>query len=465
MNDREEDLIKQIFPKPDALPDEGFKRALFQKLETVRHQQKSKSSTINFDFMNKLKFSLAGAAVVAIAVIVYVTLPKNETTIFPGDQEISKVNPRAFGSLATLTSIESGRGQGGGGGGDSSAAIDPKPAADGQGGGGDMSIMPVPPVNYKYVYAGEKFSIDSASMPVYERQKGLGSGINLESFLDRFNLGMLNINKFNNASVDSISASQDQDYGYMISVDFKQGSVYINQNWLRWPQTQTEQMNLNAIPPDEQVIAIANDFLDEYGISRASYGEPIVQNQWRIEYERTANKQFAYVPDTLSIVYPLKISGDEIYDEGGNKTGLYVSVNLRANRVSSLGELSSQRYDSSDYETEQDAARLTEIAEQGGFRSYLPYATPSAGGANIKTQEIKLGTPTLGYVRMWQSLSGVVRELFVPSLIFPVSQTDTGYYPQNIIVPVTKEVLNSQPWVKHPPEIELPQVPVTKLNS
>lgn len=454
----EEDSISKIMPKPDVAPDEGFKRALFQKLEASMPQKKN--STINF--MNKFKFSLLGAAVVAVAVIIYVTLPKEQTVIFSGTQEISKVNARAFGSLATLTSVEGGGGQGGGG--NSAAETDSKlmtPPGQG-GGGGDMTI--IAPVNYKFVYAGEKFSVDSASMPVYERQKGLGGAINLKSFMDRFNLGMLDINKFSNANVDSISASQDQEFGYMINVDFKQGSVYINQNWERWPQTQMEPMNLNAIPPDSEVIAIANQFLEEYGISRAVYGEPVVQNQWRVEYERTTNKQFAYVPDTLSIIYPLKISGNEIYDEGGNKSGLYVSVNLRTNRVSNVGELSSQLYNSSDYETEQDTAKLTQMAEQGGFHSYLPYAAE----ANVKTQELKLGTPILAFVRMWQPLSGTTRELMVPSLIFPVTQSGPGYYPQNIVVPVIREVLNSQPWVNRPVEIETPrppEAPVTKLNS
>ncbi len=461
MINREEDSISKILPKPDVSPDEGFKRALFQKLAVSLPPQK-KSSTINFDFMNKFKFSLAGAAVVAVAFIIYVTLPKEETMIFSGSQEISKVNARAFGSLATLTSVEGGRGQGGGG---NAAEADSKlMAPPGLGGGGsDMTI--IAPVNYKFVYAGEKFTVDSANMPVYERQKGLGGAINLQSFMDRFNLGMLDINKFGNANVDMISASQNEEFGYMISVDFKQGSVYINQNWERWPQGQMEPMNLNAIPPDAEVIAIANQFLEEYGISRAVYGEPVVQNQWRAEYERTKNKQFAYVPDTLSIIYPLKISGNEIYDEGGNKSGLYVSVSLRTKRVSSVGELSSQRYDSSDYETEQDTAKLTTVAEQGGFHSYLPYAAE----ANVKTEELKLGTPILAYVRMWQPLSGTTRELMVPSLIFPVTQSGQGYYPQNIVVPVIRDVLNSRPWANGKPvEIQTPtppDAPVSKLNS
>ena len=71
------------------------------------------------------------------------------------------------------------------------------------------------------------------------------------------------------------------------------------------------QLSPDDLPTDEELIAIADNFLKEHGIKRENYGDPIVNKYWR----ETGMSDF--VPDTLTIIYPLLINGKEVLDQGG----------------------------------------------------------------------------------------------------------------------------------------------------
>ena len=75
---------------------------------------------------------------------------------------------------------------------------------------------------------------------------------------------------------------------------------------------------------------------------------------------------------------------------------------------------------------------------------------------------MELGTPTLSYVKVWMydQPSYVGYELLVPSLVFPiVKQPENGYlYRTSVIVPLTKEVLDSDQNFSGPIPMPLPAV-------
>jgi hypothetical protein len=449
-------IAKLLEEKPQVVLDENFRMELRQRLLAEIEKVQSKNTTSNFNFMNKFKYALATASAVAIVALIFVSLPKDQgPVLLPGKQQITRVSENAFGSLATLT-VASGRGQGGGGmGGDTASlsSVDPKMSAPAVGmGGGSSESLIYQPTNYKFVYKGEEFAIDSDKMAVYEREKGFGTSVNLETILKNFNVGSFNIGKFGNARLDYLTASQDEDKGYTLSLDLRQGNVYIGQNWERWPNIyascadnqacyEQNRLKIEQIPADDAVINISNQFLDEYGIDRSGFGAPFVQDMWKMEYARSVDqKMMPYVPEQVTVIYPTKIEGNEIYDQGGVKTGVYVAVDVRNNKVSSVGELNGQRYQSSDYVTEKDTKRIISVAQKGGYQSY--YGIYETAGA--KTETVELGNPTTGYVRLWQYSNNQSKELFVPSLIFPVTNSPANFYSKNIIVPIVKEVLDSQ---------------------
>ncbi len=468
-------VTKLLASKPQIQVDDKFSQELYSKLLVeISKARVQKNSPIKFAFMKKLNYALAATAAVGVVALLLVTIPKaqKQNILLPGNQKITKVSPNAFGSLANLTSVNGGRGGGGGMGGDMAAApsatseiANPKMA---QGGGGTSEMM-FAPINYKFVYKGDEFSVSSDKMAVFERIKGFNT-VDLQSFLSNFNVGMFNVSKFTNAKLDHITASQDQSQGYTVSLDMKQGTAYIGQNWEKWQTAATmcrdqacyerNRIKESDLLPDDQVIAIANSFLDEFGIDKSAYGEPVIQNYWKAELERMADKSMFYFPEQIGVIYPIKIEGMEIYDESGNKSGMYVSVDIRSKKVSSVGELNSQQYQSSDYEVEQDAARIQKVAENGGYRSYLPYASEDS---NAKVETYELGTPRMAYVRMWQYMDNQSKELFVPSLIFPVSgEGSQNFWMKNVTVPLVKDILNTNP--NGGGEVEIMPFPATKSS-
>lgn len=454
---------KFLAAKPAAEPNDEFRQRLYTILMDEMHNQKTQtqSSAINFNSMNnKFKFTIAALGAAAVLFLVINVLPEEKNVLLSGKQEITKISSNAFGNLATLTS--NSRSQSGGGNGNAAptmtpmteASEDSKIAPGGMGGGSsDLSYMPV---NYKYTYTGNSFTVDFDKMEVYERLGGFGAS-DLESILSRFDVGLFNISKFADASLDYITASQQKDFGYTLSLDLKQGAVNINENWERWmtPDRMCQDENCynqyrikaEDMPSNEAVINIANSFLAEYGIDNSAYGQPVVQDMWRIMYMAATDKSSVYVPDYVQVVYPAKIGDNEVYDQGGNKTGMYVGVNVRQMKVSSLGELTSQRYQGSEYETEQDTARLIKIAETGGGYMYMPFENPEG----VRVEEYELGSPTTGFIRMYQNLNGKNRDLYVPGLIFPVINAPAEHYLKYVTVPLIKELLintSDQPTVR-----------------
>ena len=67
-----------------------------------------------------------------------------------------------------------------------------------------------------------------------------------------------------------------------------------------------------------------------------------------------------------------------------------------------------------------------------------------AGDPNSEKVTLELETPEVGLVKVWQYNGTTTTELFVPSLIFPISaNTQTnGYFPQRVVLPLAKELLN-----------------------
>lgn len=228
--------------------------------------------------------------------------------------------------------------------------------------------------------------------------------------------------------------------------------VSITENWKKWQTPdrlcadevcfEQNRLKIDDIPDDQTLISLATEFLKDHNISLENYGIPYVQNFWQLEYQTVQDKSLAYVPDIVSVIFPLKINGTEVYDEGGNKTGLMVPVNVRVKKVSGVYDLSALRFESSLYEAETDIKKLISIAENGGFRGGYYFAE------NQNQTEIELGTPVTAYVKIWQyePQKAESQELIVPALIFPITKSPADvpyFFQQNIIVPIVKDVLEN----------------------
>src|SRR3989338_8686782 len=467
-----EKQLRELLASLMAARDETNPSPAFTKTLRGELGQKAKNFEIEYEtkpsltFFSMKNFSyVLGALVLVAAGAVGATIYSNQQTslVLGSDVEVNRVGANAFGDLALAVATDTaalGRGAGGNSaertqsGGGSATAVPTSALSANQSmpspliyPGGGMPFF----YNYKFVYKGEPITLPGEQSDVYRRVKGFPGGSEISSILRGLDFGTLNLQSFDNMQLQSFSMLEDKDFGYAVYVDMQQGSISVSENWQKWQTPdrlcqddvcyQQNRLDIGDIPPDEDVIAIASAFLSEHNIPIDNYGTPVVQNYWRRDYELAADQSMIYIPDAVTVVYPLRINGQDIFDESGNPTGLGVNVNVRGRRVSGLWELNSQRYDASAYQNETDTSRILEIAERGGFRNYY-YEDPSG-----TTAEVELGTPTLSYVKVWMydQPSYVGYELMVPSLVFPiVKQPENGYlYRTSVIVPLTKEVLDS----------------------
>ncbi|OGY44357.1 MAG: hypothetical protein A3J62_04115 [Candidatus Buchananbacteria bacterium RIFCSPHIGHO2_02_FULL_38_8] len=468
----EKELIKIInkilVSKPDTKFDQAFAKRLRAEL-LAKTSSKQTTSLLNkltkLFTMKKLAY-VAGGAVLTALILIPVLNSLNQskfTPTFDTGLKITRVGDNAFGLLepeATVSDLgleqaKSAVAPLGLGAGD--AIVAPRSQAGGGSGyATSESAMIVPPdylmVNYKYVYKGEPITLDQDKLPVLKRIRGIGSAGQIAGLLSSFNLGLADLSAFSDSKVQNVSFIQDKPYGYAINANLEEGSLTIYQNWQTWPLGQcqdekcyeAQRVTISDVPTDEELIRIANDFLSQHKISLENYGDPFVDNNWRVYYAQTVNQAELYLPDSLTVLYPLEIQGQGVYEGYGYPAGLSVTVSIRDKRVNGVNSLFTQNYQSSMYEAETDFNRILKFAETGGVYSY-PFADATT------VYEIELGEPKLGYLKKWNYKNGQTEELLVPALIFPVinqPQTEAttkqilpNAYKQNVVVPLIKEVL------------------------
>lgn len=342
----------------------------------------------------------------------------------------------------------------------SSDASVSSPVAMGMGGDSVMarSTKIMPPyeyMNFKYVYKGDEFTQELENVDVYKRTKTSFGGQNLVDFITGLDYGLINMSKFKGkAEVPNVSFNEDREFGYSVNINMADNNIFIYSNWLKWPRLDSTctddacfaryRMQIGDMLPNEEVISITNSFMDEYGIDKNDYGTPIVQDNFRNEYEIASDKTSIYLPDEVSVVYPLKINNSITVDESGNPTGLYVSVNMRHKRVSGLNTLSPKTFEVSAYDAITDSKKLISLAEQGGV---YPIYYNNEEGKNI---EVSLGTPSIVLARQYKydEKKGMSDELYVPALSFPVtdiSDNSVFFYRKNVIIPLAADMISDIP--------------------
>jgi len=458
-----------------------IKDRLMQVISTET-KSASKNSFFKFNFINMNKLYIyAGVAAVFIFALIAVNTnfskPQNDPKISnqikyyqdwvdQNQDAIVRLEAGAFGSLASASTI-AGPAAGSmesmsadsnnlasrvaplGLGGDSMVMSEPA-TIDGM--GSDVKMI-FPRFNFKYVYKGDAIDLSDRQADVYRRLTIPSSDADaLVNLVSGLNLNGLSLSSFSNLQMQNLSLMEDKEMGLSISFDFVRGTVSIYENWQKWRLLEREncagnqdcwnrwRLKINDVPQDDTLIAWANSFINKHQIDIRAYGEPVVDNFWRFEYEKSSDKANFYIPEYASVIYPYLVNGQAVRDQGGNYAGMRVTINLLQKAVSGVSELSLNRYEVSAYSLVTDFQRIIRQAENGGWDGHYFYSSE-----NI--QEIGLGTPEKIYVRIWHYSNNNSDELMIPALLFPVLEYENTninqYYGQRfVIVPLVVDILS-----------------------
>ncbi len=489
LKEYENELINLIVKienlKPDTKFDINFASSLKAKIleKKTISSLNDKKETFNFNFMNKKIYIAAGSlAFFAILLFVISGTYKNNSGVLvtnlnhkSAGNTITKLSAGAFGTLAATggqTQVARGADSASGkvmslgvattpemGMGAASLSSAPNVAVSNLVAGAAGKMMIMPQYSFKYVYKGEPVELSETNGDVYRRLKGNRDlSKELAGLIGQTNFSDLDIKSFSNLNMTNLSLIEDKDKGLMINFDFNEDSINISENWQKWQIAERDacgdnqqcwdsfRIKISDIPSDSDAIVQTNNFMAAHKISLENYGAPEVDNAWRDGYETSTDKANYYIPEYVTVIYPLQLNGESVRDQSGNYAGLRVTIDILKNAVSGLNSLTPYRYESSSYELETNFDNIKKIAENGGLNR-IYYSSPESD----KTETIELGTPTRGYIQTWNYSNGRSEELLVPALIFPITKMPSSqfyYGGKNVIVPLAKDLIkdiNNQP--------------------
>lgn len=442
-------LQKFLANQPHPVVDRAFAAKLRRELLAEAESMSGMKEKTSFGKLKVFSFSMALVALAAVVTsgVLYDRAYGPVSFLGFGGRDVSKVAelmPNAFG---TLGQVSTAGGIGGGGG---MAGGDGESAKLAQGGGGDASLVPAYRI-YNFKYEGEVVSDLPSDVLVYRKSKN-SLRSQAASFLSRFKLSDFGLKNFAKNQIDSISVSDDIDKGYSLNIDFVNSNMSLYQNFSRWntpekqcmwdPECIRQKRAGQEEASESEIVQIAKNFVAEFGINTEGLGEPQIHESW-VQTLELMRSDPSFMLSDATVVFPRLIEGAEVMDEGGNTSGLFITVNVWDREVTSANDIWAGGMEKSEYAAETNFDRLKGLAEKGSYMGYKPYFDPAA-----ELVTVKLGTPTRGLLRTWQTLpsTGEATELYVEALFFPVlNQNETGYWSKSIAIPLVKDILDNQP--------------------
>ena len=452
---REETALRRVLSellrnRPEVVPDHAFRMKLRERLIG----QAPSPSGARFPLWGQ--WLLVGAGVAAAVLISVAYRPAATPLLLSSEEKVNLLGSRAFGPLAladdagqdaqsresSAKSAPPGLGGGVSAGSFAAPSLPSPTIVGGMGGGGEIGPVPPEYVNaYRFEYRGEPLELPDAELMVFRRAKGERASTELMGLLSRTGTGFIDLGAFRNARLQSFNLIEEDRNGYSVFVNMQESTVSISENRAYSPKMvcpngdcdSPPEIGPEVVPGEEELIRVADAFLEAYGIPRDAYGEPYAAPLYE------GPMPMIYPPITTefrTVVYPVFIRGQEVYRDSGDNFGLTVTVNYRGEpQVTNVEGLSTRVYDSSAYPAERDAGRIIRYAERTGSMFVPPDASSKTVG---------LGTPSWGLLQVVDFREGETVELYVPALIFPLLDRPQGFYPRGVVVPLIKEILDQR---------------------
>ncbi len=417
--------------KSKAEPSPEFKLNLRRQILALAESQKQKSQE-RTPFMHKLfdTKTIWGLGTVAAVLALVIILQNNAA----GPTSQANVSPKlGFGKLPSLshesaekaTAVGYGRGAGGGGGAATDSAA---PMIDRT----IPSPMPVPPDNGEYLPPKVSYQLN-VELPAVENElwvyriNGLTIGREVLGALGR----LTNINIFSKISAANLEGFSfvvpNSPYRYSIE---QYGRFNI---WGNFAQSDYSPNNQMQAPPDQELIDIAENFINEHGIDRTGLGQPYVDNSWRQYYYLKADipesDKMIWTPQQINVNYPMTFDGVKVVSfNAQDDPGLSVNVDIVNKRVAGLNGRWASHKDKSLYPASAQAI-IKEQARQGGLNPVWGWVdvqfTPEQD-VRRKQITVHLNTAELAYVQQYKydQSSGTSLSYWIPVYAFTGNYVD-----------------------------------------
>lgn len=459
-----EKSIKAIVEaKPDTKFTNAFKQKLLKELQAAVSAQPESTSLSPMQTMQKLLYAIGGAAVASIGLYITVINPavplptdgeddydggsvamqdqnmmgnRMMNTAMPTDGNYVEHGEDAMG-MPMEEYYEGGRAGGGGGYGimDSRMMIAPG--------------EPMPPYRQtRYVYDGTIELPETDTIEVFRRNRLNASSANGDLLQGTFVSDLMDVSQLAALNVTSISLAERGDEPLYVNVDFQEGTIGMHRqiNYGNRPESNCRdqacfdrfRLKERDMLSDSRAIEIANEFLQDLGVDTADYGEPMLQDNWRMRYETTADKASFYFPEQMSVTYPYTVNGMPVYDEWGNANGLSVNVDVRLRAATNMWGLRVTNYETEEMEAVSDPELVREFMNMANG-----YAPPET-----ETVDATLGDPRMVYVShyTWDEETQEGYEVYLPALGFPVTEMpeDSYEFRKMVVVPLSQSILQER---------------------
>lgn len=320
-------------------------------------------------------------------------------------------------------------------GSNNSAVIEPMPI-------NDLSLIRPPAFDnqYRYEYVGEPINLDQVNLPVYTLVKDVMTNENIKEFVENIDIDLVDLYVVSSPLLGSFEIISNIVFGHIFKFDFVNKEILVSPYSTKWPKEnfsdpnwwEKNKLNISDIPSDDNLIKIADSFLEKYRFDKANYESPYVNNEWR-EYLNDENIE-NYIPNNINVIYPQMINGYKVINYYGDENGLMVNINIRHKKVESVNNFSFNSYLASDYELESNSDIILSHALKGG--KFVDY------NINNKSENVvELGTPSIVYVKINYKEFNSENGLLIPCYSFPVDKTndELNRYRKQVIVPLIKK--------------------------
>lgn len=293
------------------------------------------------------------------------------------------------------------------------------------------------PEIYRYSFSGELNLELTDSMPVYKKENVQSIWKEMMKNIGNFNFNGVNISRFPDLRVSSMTLNQDKPYGYSLNIDFDNWGFSMYKNWAKWPQVDYSENTKQVFLEENEIIKIAQNFLKEYNIDLSEYGAPVVEKSYIAIMEKYASSRIMpdYVNNNTSVVFPLVVEWQEISEEHGQISWVRIEIDLTEKKAVSLNGLSVNNYLTSQYQTETNKENILKVANVWGrFGFYTPETD------KVKYVDIKLKNPELKYVNVYEYKNNSQEQYLIPAVVFEVERSWVeNYYVDTITVPLVKD--------------------------